>query len=297
MITVRHYRWPDDFEAVGSFLKQNMGERILSTNWTQARWEYMHYHPYIKYDELHRIGIFLDGGEIVGVIHHEHTLGEVYTEVKRGYEYLREDMISYAEEHLSVETKTKHQRLRVYVNDFDEETIALMKRLGYHLKRPVAEPISVYTITKSFRPVPLPEGFSLVGLNKDDDFCKLDRLLWRGFNHEGEPPKSGVEGMKLMQSSPHYNKELNIVVQNEMHHYCAYAGIWYDDVNKLGYIEPVCTDPDYRRMGLGRAAVLEGIMRCKSLGATIAKVGSNQPFYLSIGFKEIYSRELWSKTW
>jgi predicted N-acetyltransferase YhbS len=46
-------------------------------------------------------------------------------------------------------------------------------------------------------------------------------------------------------------------------------------------------------MGLGRAAVLEGIRRCGALGATVAYVGSDQPFYLSIGFEVLYTSECW----
>jgi hypothetical protein len=41
--------------------------------------------------------------------------------------------------------------------------------------------------------------------------------------------------------------------------------------------------------------VLEGIRRCSELGATVAYVGSNQPFYLSLGFDVIYTSECWEK--
>lgn len=44
------------------------------------------------------------------------------------------------------------------------------------------------------------------------------------------------------------------------------------------YVEPVATDPDYRRMDLGKAAVLEGIRRCGELGAEVAYVGSVKDF-------------------
>jgi predicted N-acetyltransferase YhbS len=48
-------------------------------------------------------------------------------------------------------------------------------------------------------------------------------------------------------------------------------------------------------MGLGKAAVLEGIRRCGNLGATVAYVGSDQEFYLSFGFKVIHTSECWLK--
>jgi predicted N-acetyltransferase YhbS len=59
------------------------------------------------------------------------------------------------------------------------------------------------------------------------------------------------------------------------------------------YVEPVATDPNYRRLGLGRAAVLEGVRRCGALGAALAYVGSDQPFYQALGFTQAYVSQCW----
>ena len=58
-------------------------------------------------------------------------------------------------------------------------------------------------------------------------------------------------------------------------------------------MEPVATDPDYRRIGLGTAAVLEGIRRCGELGATVAYVGTDKQFYLAMGFKKLFTLNCW----
>jgi predicted N-acetyltransferase YhbS len=71
--------------------------------------------------------------------------------------------------------------------------------------------------------------------------------------------------------------------------------MFYEPTNRFAYVEPVATDPDYRRMGLGKAAVLEGIRRCSELGATVAYVGNDLPIYQSIGFKKGYVSECWVK--
>jgi predicted N-acetyltransferase YhbS len=71
--------------------------------------------------------------------------------------------------------------------------------------------------------------------------------------------------------------------------------MWYEPKNKIAYVEPVATDPTYRRMGLGKAAVYEGIRRCGECGATVAFVESDQQFYLDIGFERIFIRHPWIK--
>lgn len=75
----------------------------------------------------------------------------------------------------------------------------------------------------------------------------------------------------------------------------AFSGLWFEPVNKFGYVEPVATDPDYRRLGLGRAAVLEGIRRCGEFGATVAYVGLDQPFYFALGSRKLSPQNYWSK--
>lgn len=77
--------------------------------------------------------------------------------------------------------------------------------------------------------------------------------------------------------------------------FAAFCGMFYEPMRRFAYVEPVATVPQYRRMGLGKAAVLEGIRRCKELGATVAYVGSDQLFYQSIGFRKVFNSECWVK--
>ena len=69
----------------------------------------------------------------------------------------------------------------------------------------------------------------------------------------------------------------------------SFAGLWVVPENRIAYVEPVATDPDYRRLGLGRAAVVESLRRAQAEGAEVAWVGSDQEFYASMGF-EVTSR-------
>jgi len=61
------------------------------------------------------------------------------------------------------------------------------------------------------------------------------------------------------------------------------------------YVEPVATDPDFHRMGLGKAALLESVRRCSELVAGVAYVSSGQMFYHDLGFKKIFTAECWRK--
>ena len=152
-----------------------------------------------------------------------------------------------------------------------------------------------FVIPEPFPPIHLPEGFRLKSVAEENDLAKIDRVLWRGFDHPSEPPEDSVEDRKKMQSGPNFRKDLTIVVEAPSGAFVAFSGLWFDPVNEFGYVEPVATDPDYRRMGLGTVAVLEGIRRCGELGATVAYVGIDMPFYRAMGFQKLYTSNCWIK--
>jgi GNAT superfamily N-acetyltransferase len=102
-----------------------------------------------------------------------------------------------------------------------------------------------------------------------------------------------LEDRRKMFDTPKARRDLKIAVKAPSGDFVAFCGMFYESSGRFAYVEPVATDPDYRRLGLGKAAVLEGIRRCRDLGAEVAYVGSNLPFYLSFGFKVIYNTACW----
>lgn len=94
-------------------------------------------------------------------------------------------------------------------------------------------------------------------------------------------------------AGPNFEKSLTIVVVAPNGDYVSFAGMWFDAVNRVGYVEPVATDPDYRRMGLGAAAVRGSMRRVAALGSGVIWVGSDQEFYESLGFETTCRNTLW----
>jgi len=293
-ITMRSYQYPDDFELVGQFLVNTYSVEGRHRNWLQPRWEYMHYHPLLDESSLDKIGIWEDAGDVVGVVHHEHRMGEIYIEISPDYSYLKRDMLEYAQEYL-YRDENEGRLLQIFINGTDDEFEAIAEDLGFHKDETHQEDMSQLKIVDPFPSINIPEGFRLKSLQEDNDLNKIHRVLHRGFNHPGEPPAEEIEGRKKMQSAPNFRKDLTIVVEAPDGNFVSFCGMWYEASNRIAYVEPVATDPDYRRMGLGKAAVLEGIRRCGELGAIDAYVGSGQTFYITMGFRKIFTCYLWTK--
>jgi len=294
-IQIRQYQSPQDFESVGNFLIDTYKPGEKPANWLQPRWEYMHFHPYLPKSELHKIGIWEDAENIVGVVHFEFRMGEVYFEIHPDYKHLKSDMLEYAETRLCAKLANQRRYLKVFINDFDLEFEAIAKSRGYKKATHLPDYTSIFKIVRPFPEINLPKGFILKSLADDNNLKKINRVLHRGFNHPGEPPDTEIEFRRKMQSAPNFKKDLNIVIEAPNEDFVSYSGIWFEAVNKIASVEPVATDPDYRFMGLSKAAVLECVRRVGELGATIVYVGSGQAFYEAIGFSKLFAYFPWIK--
>jgi len=289
-----------DYEDVGVFLVSTYASTATGShrNWLQPRWEYMHYHPALDLQrtQLSRCGVWRNEEQrIVGVVHFEGRPGVVYVQLDPTYASLKREMLQFAADSLSGEFKIG-KAVHVYLDEDDAEFGSIAASLGFE-KMPEKQWEVTTCLKASDVPVGklLPDGFEILGLDEDDDVSKVHRVMHRGFNHEGEPPEEDLDARGRKLSAPGLRKDLTIVARAPDGAFVSFCGMWIDATNRVAYVEPVATDPDYRRMGLGTAVVLEGVRRCIAEGATVAYVGSNQPFYHSMGFEVCSAHAPWRK--
>ena len=293
---IRSYRHDQDFDRIGDFLieQYRFGDNLLL--WIQPRWEYMHFHPLIKETDISKIGVAEVDGEIKGVVHHEHDEGVIYFQVHPDYDHLKAALFDHAEVMFgSKQGDSGRERMAIYINEADVTLQRLAAERGYKKEVAFCEVTSRYVLSEGVPDVTLPAGFHLQSLAEENDLRKINQVLWRGFNHPGPPPEDGIQGRKEAQEAPNFRHDLTIVAVAPNGDYVSFCGIWYVPDNRLTYVEPVATDPDYRRMGLGKAVVLEGIRRTVPLGSEVAWVGSDQEFYEAMGFTKSYRVDAWVK--
>lgn len=296
-IQLRNYSGKKDFEAICDFLTTNYEPDNADGNWLEPRWEYMHFRSdIISKIDTGKIGIWEDNSKIIGVAHPEESAGKLFLQIHPEYRFLKAEMLDYAEHTLFGIDKQGKKFIMVSVYDTDTELVDIVKKRGYRTKQPTTDDyLSQYSIPEVFPEIHLPDGFKLKSVQEENKPEKVQRLLWRGFDHPGEPPAEQASVWETIQAAPNYRRDTNIIVEAPNGYYAAYCGMWYVPENRYGYVEPAATDPKYRKLGLGRAAVLEGIRRCGISGAKTAYVTTGKLFYASIGFKRIRSNHWWRK--
>jgi len=287
-IRMRQYDHETDYEAINQFLVR-IYQSDPPCNWLQPRWEYAHSHPSMDRENLGKFAIWEDEGEPVAFVHYESRMGVVYVQLDPRHPRLKREMLEYAVTHLMGDLKAG-RGCYVFIDDDDSDFGVIASEMRFEPKPEHAETTSRYVIPASFPEIQLPdnlvpEGFRLQSLADEFDVDKVHRVMHRGFNHAGEPPADELDDRRRKLSVPGLRRDLTIVAVAPNGDYASFAGIWPVPGSNACYIEPVATDPDYRRMGLGTAVVLEAIRRCADEGATVAYVGSDQEFYLSMGFE------------
>jgi mycothiol synthase len=106
-----------------------------------------------------------------------------------------------------------------------------------------------------------------------------------------------------IQTAPLYRRDLDLVAVAADGAVCgaiaAFCTIWFDDVTRTAYFEPVATVPAHRRRGLARALMIEGLHRLQRMGCKVAFVGGySEPanaLYFSVFGPEYDISEPWEK--
>jgi ribosomal protein S18 acetylase RimI-like enzyme len=221
---------------------------------------------------------------------------DVFLEIHPGYRCLENEMLAWAEQdHLARRPNDGREwRLNTTVYDFDQQRARLLVRRGYrHLG--LAGYKRRCTVD---RPIPVgepPPGYEVRPVT-DDKMEAWAAVVGAAFDN----PLSSAERCRSWLQAPTNRRDLNLVAVAPDGTFASFAIVWLDEANAIGMFEPVGTHPDYRRRGLAKAVLCEGLRRLKVLGATTAYVGCGTGsdvarLYESAGFTDYDEEHHWRK--
>jgi len=294
MIKHRRYKALIDFPKVLQFLTMTYDITHLNSALLPQYFEYGHTHRLFNHALTHHIGLWEDNNLIVGIacygMYPGGYPGQCHLHTMNHYEYLLPEMLHWAQQEL-FEVKNNTKTLACWVVDTEVNKKELFQKNGYTFYE--RKPIKVYDYTKTFSDTTLPGGFRFID-GTCVDYEKLNTCFWLGF--EGIPDPDNQYDCRLhMWNAPNIRLELNTIIVAPDGEYAAALGMWFDKHNKYAYLEPLCSIPKYKGMGLGKMALFEAMKKTKRLGAAYC-FGASSEFYTAIGFDTIAHRELWIKS-
>jgi GNAT superfamily N-acetyltransferase len=306
----RRYQTEDDFWRMREFLRRVfLLNGRLEYSWPVARLDYARWHTCLNCANVRLEDVahlWEEDGELVAFAMPDGGPGEAHfcVDPLRRTLQLEEAMLAVAEECLAENRPGGSRHITIWAPGPDALRQALLQEHGYE-KNGDAEHQWRRDLDTPVALAPLAPGYSLRALG--DGLELLERCYASGLGfHQGDiqtavDNRADITWYRNIQTAPLYRRDLDLVAIAPDGSIASFCTIWFDDVTRSAYFEPVATVPAHQRRGLGKALLTEGLRRLQRMGATRAFVGGYSPaanaLYRSVMGPQHELSEPWQKTW
>jgi predicted N-acetyltransferase YhbS len=283
---------PQDMMKVREYISRVYSRLKRLNSWSIARWEFEIFFIHKRAGMLRgweqHIGLWEDeAGELAAVV------------CRDGDYYFQLDTLEPQEELLSemfgfIEKSSSPDSPKLAIPKFMPALEAMARSRGYKLLRNESDNIISVALDQEFR-ADLPHGFTFCCGDEVSDRAKAQGHIM-AFDYAGtKKAEQTLQHYGGLREAPGYRPGLDLSLVNAAGEVVAFCNIFVDEANRIGILEPVGTHVNYRRQGLGRAVIYEGLNRLRTLGMVKAYTGPMQPFYRRIGFALEAEMTIWEK--
>jgi ribosomal protein S18 acetylase RimI-like enzyme len=132
----------------------------------------------------------------------------------------------------------------------------------------------------------------------EEDHEKYREVQKAAFRHIKDMSK---EQLLLYSRASFYREDLDIIAVDPEDSFTAFCTVRMDPLSKIAELEPVGTHPDYRKLGLGKAVICEGLKRLEKYKPSAMVIIGAAPsegarrLYESVGFVNEGTLHRWVK--
>jgi mycothiol synthase len=180
----------------------------------------------------------------------------------------------------------------VEFRDDDVERKALATRYGYTIENKTPYVFLERSLVDALPESGLPDGFTFRSLRSDEAeaYTALHRAAF-------ESTSMTADWRTRTLSAPRHSYDFDIVAAAPDGTLAGFCVAWFDELRRVGQIEPMGVHPAFHHMGLARALLLEMFRRFQQHGAQTIHVeteddrGPARAAYESVGFRVVH--RLW----
>jgi mycothiol synthase len=293
----RFYQDERDLVQMYALLMQS---RSLTDDWRYAHVGELAFHYFLiacHLDPQQHIRLWLDGSRLIAYA----CLGEdpaFDIQVFPGYEWrgIEEEALGWAEGQVAELRRHDPHRwgnpMISGARQDDARRIAFLEQHGFRYRGDFAEVNMLRSLDEPTAELSVPEGYQVREVAEKGEHAQraaAHREVWLPWTDGDIRDDDYARFMRL----PGYARDLDIVAVTPQGEIAVFVNGWLDPLNHIGDFGPVGARPAYRRQGLTRLALLEGLRRMRAQGMERACVSTNianlaaQKLYASVGFKTV----------
>ena len=298
-VQMRDFHWDNDFDSARRFLGEIYFIQKSYTNWIPTTLENVKFGPggteYLD-EEDEYLKIWEDDENIVALSVAKPS-GSCHLSIHPDYIENSREIIPLMQKRVKELSDSDTVKMTLLVDDADNELIPILKDLGYEKDeiegdnqiRPLDAPIPDYTLAN---------GYSVRHAHIDSEFEEYKTVQVAVFPHIKSMSKNLLD---TYSTASFYQSELDIVAVAPSGEFAAFCTARIDPVSKITELEPVGTHPDHRKLGLGKAVLLESFRRLEKHNPTAIVILGAAPsegarkLYESVGFVNVGKAHYWAK--
>ncbi|MFW9926705.1 MAG: GNAT family N-acetyltransferase [Candidatus Thorarchaeota archaeon] len=293
------FKWDNDFDSIRRFLGELFPIQKSYTNWLPTTLENVKFGPggteYLD-EEDEYLKIWRDGDHIVALSVTKPS-GSCHLSIHPEYFEIAGEVVIWMQERVRELSQKDSTKMSLVVDDADDDLISVLSRLGFE-KDEIEGDNQVRLADSPIQTYSLPEGYSVRNAIIAEDYEKYREVQKAVFPHIKSMSK---ELLDTYGSASFYQEELDIVAVAPNGEFAAFCTARIDPVSKITELEPVGTHPNHRKLGLGRAVILETFKRLEKFNPSVVVILGAAPseaarkLYESVGFVNHGMAHYWTK--
>lgn len=299
----RAYNSREDLKSVMAFLREVFNETSSYQNWFPDRFENSHE----VCGSVHGVGDIRIWEEIDDKSTHSRKIvalanpespSDYFIQVNPAYNFLEREIFEWIERHCLEKKRNpnKKEKIRIHTIEGNSVRELLLSELGYKK----GETFMYLRLRPVDLPVPdvgCPESYEIRSVRGRSDYDQLARVTRLVFGH-GE--WFNAEIYERITRCSFYKQDLDLVAVAPDGTFASFCTFRMDPISQITNLEPVGTHPNYRKLGLAKALIFEGLRRAIRYNPTLFYVGAaNTPaanqLYDSVGYTEKLAEYCWFK--